>query len=103
MIKIINGKRYNTDTATLVAEYWNGVGFGDFNHEFSELYLTSNGSWFLYYRGGAASQYREHFGNTQIGSEGIMPFTPTEALEYCERYDFVDEIEKYFPEQITEA
>ena len=103
MIKIINGKRYNTDTATEVAKYWNGLGDGDFRHLMEELYITSKGAWFLYGKGGAISKYAESAGNQSWGSSTIIPLTDDEAYEWCERHNKADVIEEYFSDKVEEA
>ena len=38
MKRIINNKCYNTETAELIAEYWNGVSNEDFRYVYEKLY-----------------------------------------------------------------
>lgn len=52
MKKIINGKKYDTNMATKVADYWNGYGASDFNYVSEELYLKNTGEYFLACKGG---------------------------------------------------
>lgn len=103
MIEIIEKKRYNTDTATEVASYSNGLGGGDFRSMSETLYLTPKGAWFLYGRGGALSKYAESAGNQSWGSSKIIPMTPDEAYEWCESHNEVKAIQKYFNDWIEEA
>lgn len=51
MKKIINGKKYDTNMATKVADYWNGYGASDFNYVSEELYLKNIGEYFLACKG----------------------------------------------------
>ena len=46
MKKVIGKKLYDTETATLIAEYWNVLGKGDFNYLSDDLYVTPNGNYF---------------------------------------------------------
>jgi hypothetical protein len=47
MKKIIEGKRYDTETAKLVASYENQYGRNDFNFYKGELYRTTKGNFFI--------------------------------------------------------
>ena len=48
MKQIINGKRYDTNTATMVADVSpEGFYHGDFRYEETQLYRTPRGNWFL--------------------------------------------------------
>lgn len=57
MRAVIDGKRYDTETAVLVAEWHNGRNISDFNHCDESLYRTKRGSWFIAGSGGANSAY----------------------------------------------
>lgn len=101
MQKIINGKRYNTETAKEVAYTQKGEGF-TFQHE--ALFLTKTGNWFLYYDGGAFTKYSVILpdGN-QGGSAGIKVYTPDQAYEWLERNDEPEAIEQYFANRVQEG
>lgn len=103
MIKIIDGKRYNTDKAELIANnsYSNPSDF----HYFSEdLYRTQNGNWFIYGEGGAMSKYAVQVEqNSWGGSEEIRPLTENEAYDWLEAIGEVEAIEKYFADQVEDA
>ena len=43
---IINGKLYNTETATYVGGYSNGLSINDFNYYDEELYRKRTGEYF---------------------------------------------------------
>ena len=96
MNKIINGKRYNTETAKALASYSysNRMDF----HFFEEtLYQKSTGEFFLYGIGGAASKYaRSIEQNTWAGGEKIMPLSVDNARAWAEKYLTGDEYEEIF-------
>jgi hypothetical protein len=96
MKKVINGKRYDTDTAKLVGEtsYSNR---GDFYFWSEELYRKKTGEFFLYGEGGPASKYSQQIAqNEWAGGEQIIPLTLAEAREWAEKYLDADEYEKVF-------
>lgn len=102
MKKTINGKRYDTETAELVAEY-SYSNSNDFHYLSEELYRTKKGNWFIAGEGGAASKYAKSSGNSSFGSSDIEAISKDEALEWLQKYDENDAIDKYFAEEIEEA
>ena len=46
MKKIINRKKYDTETATQIADYWNGLSKSDFNIVYEILYRKRNNEFF---------------------------------------------------------
>ena len=85
MKKIIDGKLYNTETATKVG-YWDNNQYGSFNWCMEILYKKKTGEFFLYGEGGALSPYTKSCGqNCWSGSEEIIPYTEAEAKEWAER------------------
>ena len=103
MKKVIDGKVYNTETATKVAEWSNGLSYSDFNNENEELYVTKKGNWFLYGEGGANSKYRKSNGNSAWGSSNIIAMSELDAYKWLEKNNELDAIESYFPKEIEEA
>ena len=105
MKQIINGKRYDTQTAEELGSYWNGLGGGDFRNCTEKLYRTKKGKFFLYGVGGAMSRWSESCegGNCQSSGSGILPLTDEAAYEWAERYLGTDKVEKLFPEKIVDA
>ena len=105
MKQIIDGKVYNTETATEVgAEYSNGLGCSDFRNVTAQLYKTKNGRFFLAGEGGAMSIFSQPCGNMTGGGEGIIAMTKEEALEWAETHEVgPDDIEKHFSDIIEEA
>ena len=83
MKRIIQGKIYNTDTATFIGNY---VCFirGDFRHEDTDLFKTKTGAWFIGGEGGPLSRWSQPCGNGQRGGSGIEVMTTAEALAWAE-------------------
>jgi hypothetical protein len=87
MKKIINGKKYDTDTAEEVA-YASYGHPSDFSHWRETLYRTKNGTFFLHGVGGPSSRWRERIEqNTYSGGCNIRLMTDEEARGWVERYD----------------
>jgi hypothetical protein len=103
MRKVVDGKLYDTEKATMVAEDGNGLGPNDFKYEFEELYVTQKGAFFLYGEGGPLSSYSEIIGNGSCGSCEIKPLDKDEAYDWLERYNKVKAIQEYFSDRIEEA
>jgi hypothetical protein len=80
MKKIINGKRYDTETATEIASAWNGCSRTDFKFLLETLYTTDSGAWFLAAEGGAMTKYAKILegGRARTGDRDILPLTPPE-------------------------
>ena len=97
MKRIIDGKRYNTETAQFIGN-WEYAEPGNFHHVYEALYRTPSGRYFLEYQGGALSPYAVNNGPHCVsGSRGIRPLDAEEALAWCEDRDIDAEvIEKFF-------
>ena len=99
MKKIINGKKYDTETAKKVGFACNNVGRGDFSWWEEELYQKKTGEFFLYGTGGPASKYNQSCGlNEWTGGEHIYPMTIDEAKKWAEKNLDADEYEEIFGE-----
>lgn len=97
MKQVINGKTYNTETATEIAE--DSYGFSsDFNFWQETLYVTKKGAYFVAGEGGALSSWSRSCGqNESCGGSGIRPLDKSEAMKWCERHDVdADTIEERF-------
>ncbi len=81
MRQIINGRMYDTDTATLVADYTGRICFNYI--EGAGLYQKKNGEWFF-----VIDEERSY----------IKPATELEAKEWLADYNFVDEYIEHFGE-----
>ena len=97
----INGKVYDTEKATLVAEVGNDA--VKLRSVVETLYRTSNGNWFMHGQGGASTEYARHMADCITAGERITPITEDEALEWCELNLLQDAIEKHFGHRIEEA
>lgn len=103
MKKIIDGKRYDTDTAKKIANWDNGCYGGDFNAVDEDLFLTKSGNWFLWGSGGARSKYAQYYGNSCGGGSEIIPLSPDEVYDWLEDHNIVEVIEEYFTDRIVDA
>lgn len=73
MKKIINGKLYDTDTATYIGNYEYGTP-GDFTHFNETLYKKKTGELFIHGEGGPRSKYAKSCGNNSwCDGEAIIP------------------------------
>ena len=98
MKKIINGKKYDTETSTRCGGYKYGL-VGDFNHEEETLYRKKNGEFFLHGEGGACTKYAKCCEpNSFTGGENIIPMTEEDAKKWGETYLNYDEYVGIFGE-----
>lgn len=89
--KVINGKLYDTTTATMIAELSAGGDWNDFRHLREELYRTRRGSFFLAGEGGAMTHYAQRCSDKSMtGGEGIIPLDEGEAREWLEAHADAD-------------
>lgn len=84
MKKIINGKKYDTETAESIATYYNNYNYNDFNSLTETLFKKKTGEFFLYGQGGPMTCYAEHYGNSRTSGEKIIPFTIEQAKIWVE-------------------
>ena len=104
MKSTIKGLVYDTDKATEVASWSNGVPYSDFHHVSETLYRTAKGAYFLHGVGGASSSYRETCGtNSWSGGARIAPMTEEEAFEWCQERHQQDAIDAHFGHMVGEA
>ena len=104
MKRTVNGKRYDTEAATLVAVDSYSQ-YGDFGYWCEELYRSKKGAWFLYGEGNAMSPYAKFVGQNEVsGGSTIIPFSKKEALAWLEDHGCNSEsYERYFDDVITDA
>ncbi len=103
MKKIIDGKRYDTETATQVDVLSNDYCWSDFKFERTNIYRTKSGNWFLSGRGGPLSRWSVRVGNAATGGSGIRPIDAVEAREILEGEGNVAAIEQYFQDSLEDA
>ena len=98
MKKIIDGRKYDTDTAKEIGydSYSNSM---DFHWWEETLYRKANGEYFLHGRGGPMSHYaRQVEQNSWSGGQRIEPMTWAEARKWAEDHMSADEYEAEFGE-----
>lgn len=99
MKKIINGKKYDTETAKLLVSEGNGLGHRDFSYCEETLYQKRTGEFFLYGEGGPMTKYAQRVDmNSWSGGERIIPITDDEARRWAEKHASVDAYERIFGE-----
>lgn len=103
MKAIIDGKRYDTDTAVLCAEWNNNHCRSDFKWCNENLYRTHRGAWFLHGEGGAMSPWSQSVGDMRGGGAAIRPLTPEDARLWLEEWQEIDALEEFFAEEVTNA
>lgn len=87
MKKVIDGKVYNTETATQIANWDNGVYGRDFRACDESLYVTKKGTYFVHGEGGGLSRWSQPCGsNGSCGGEGIEVLSKKAALQWCEEH-----------------
>ncbi|MDT2830274.1 hypothetical protein P7H62_03700 [Vagococcus carniphilus] len=94
--KIIDGKKYNTETGILLAsqEYESR---GSWKHLHEQLYKSVKGAYFIAYEGGPLSRYGIDIGNRQVSSsKGIYLISEEEAKEFMAKHTDADKYEKEF-------
>ena len=96
MKKIIDGRKYDTDTAKTIDSYSNEC---TNSSNFCEtLYQKHTKEFFLYGHGGPMSKYAEHCGQGWTGGESILPLSLDEAKEWVETNSSVKIYETLFGE-----
>lgn len=98
MKKIIDGKKYDTDTAEALGVLSSGGRPGEFTYQCETLYRKKNGEFFLHGVGGPYSSYAIIDGDDNAGSEQIRPLTEEEARAWAEEPLTGDEYEAIFGE-----
>jgi hypothetical protein len=86
MKQVIDGKTYNTETATELANSrWGNC--SDLRHWSETLYRTKNGAYFLAGGGGPMTRWsRPCEGGGRSGSTGIQVLSEQEAREWVEKH-----------------
>ena len=103
MKKIIDGKRYDTETATLIGEHEHS-NRSDFGWYEEGLYQKRTGEFFLAGRGGPQTKYSRSIDqNSWSGGEGIFPLSVAEAKEWAEAHLTADEYESVFEVEAEES
>ena len=88
MRKIIDGKVYDTTTATEICDISpSGYSQNDFNHEDTRLYRSPKGAYFVAGNGGARSRWAHPVGqNGSTDGDGLVLIDETEARSLTEQH-----------------
>lgn len=97
MKKIIDGKKYDTDTAHEVATYESGSR-REFKYYEETLYRKRTGEYFIYGYGHADSRYAQLIGDNFGPGEAIIPKTYEQARKWAEDHMEVEDYESEFGE-----
>lgn len=105
MKSIINGKRYDSETAVLVGRGCYNGPRTDFQWWDAGLYKTPRaGRFFLAGEGGGLSVFKSHLdGGGFCEGSGIVPLTATDALTWAEQELDPEAIEEHFGDLIEDA
>jgi len=98
MNKVINGHRFNTETAKMIASRDNGLP-GDLYWVSEALYRTKAGLYFIHGEGGAGSKYAKpasQGGDWTAAGEDIIPVSEDTAREFAAKNLSGDEYEVAF-------
>lgn len=97
MKRIIDGRRYDTETATEIYE-WSDKAPSDFGYIEETLYCKRTGEYFLYGYGGPMTRYaeREKYGSGFCYGSTIIPMTYEEARIWAEEHMDADDYEREF-------
>ena len=91
MQKIINGRMYNTNTATEIGWRENTANRGDYSYYREYLYRKKTGEFFLYGYGNAASGYCQLNANILYEpGEKIIPISEEGAKTWVEQHCDID-------------
>ena len=98
MIRIVNGKRYDTLTAELLCNISRGgYSRSDFAYDNTDLYVTKNGNFFIAGEGGARSRWAESVQNGSQGGSGLRPIDKGDARNLLEQYGTPEQVMQHFP------
>ena len=86
MKKIVNGRKYDTETAALVGNWCNGFPRSDFRYRYEALYRKRTGEYFLRGAGRHGS------------GDAIVPLSDGDARKWVEGHLEVGEYEREFGE-----
>lgn len=104
MKRVIDGKIYNTATATEICDLPCHHYRGDFHWHDTTLYRTKKGAYFLAGEGGPMSLWAEPSGNNGwSGGSGLRVITAEEAREYAEQAELDPEAMQQAGFELEEA
>lgn len=98
MRKIINGARYDTDTAKKLGHWESGEDCREFSYYEESLYRTKAGKYFIHGAGNAASPYARISDDRRRGGEQIIAASEDAARKWAEEKLDADDYESIFGE-----
>ena len=101
MRKIIDGRRYDTDTAEEIATAKHGYK-NEFSYYEETLYCKRTGEYFLYGYGHGESKYAERGFDGWGPGEDIIPMDYEQARQWAEKNLEVDDYEREFGPTLEE-
>lgn len=97
MKKVINGSRYDTDTAKRLGVWESDQDYTGLSHVEETLYRTKAGKYFLHGCGNAASAYAVHKSDGwSAPGEKIIPLSDAAARQWAEQHLDADAVELAF-------
>tara|TARA_R110000868_G_scaffold84647_1_gene238545 strand:- start:101 stop:442 length:342 start_codon:yes stop_codon:yes gene_type:complete len=96
MLRIIDGKTYNTKTARYLCELDSVAYRNDFAYHRTSLYQTKKGALFLAGYGGPLSMWAKSTGNGTTGGEGVLVIEPDEARSILETENQIEALQELF-------
>lgn len=104
MKRVIDGKRYDTETANKLFEYQGGDGRGDLDWHCTALYRTKRGVFFIAGQGNARSLWAQRYDSGASGPGfGIRVLSDDSARSLLERFNQIDLLEEFFGDQIEDG
>lgn len=99
MKKIINNKKYDTDTAKCIGSWDNGTMPSDLDYLSESLYKKRTGEYFVHGEGGARSRYASEGEDGWFsGGQAIVPVNLEAAMMWAEEHLSADAYEAEFGE-----
>ena len=99
MKKIINGHKYDTDTAKVIDTYCNELPMSSLDYLCEKLYQKGNGEFFLHGYGGVRTAYANRVSYIVApvcSGEDIIPMSLDETKEWVSTHSTVDIYETLF-------
>jgi len=103
MKKIRDGKKYDTETAELIASWQNSYNPNDFHFESEDLYRTKAGNWFIVGEGGPLTDYAQQCGSGQCGGNQLKIIDGPQVVAWLERTENYSDLEALFPDSVEVA
>ncbi len=103
MRQVINGKVYDTEAATKLADdrFGNASDFGRWEEA---LYQTAKGAPFIAGEGGPKTRYAVSVASNEwSGGSAVTPVSEEEAMAWCQEHRKTSVILTHFPQYVTEA